>query len=596
MNQQPPNLGYVVANAVASTNPFVEEFMTRDPTPDDTQYPIQKRWFNTIDNIEWILVGFTSMGGLLQAIWEPVSGTGAVLSITTPTGDVFPDPSTHEITFNSPGSSVTITGSGSTVSFTTQTGTSPVEFVAGDDAMSVQPVANIINFNGETVANGTNAKPVAFIAQSTTLEGLDVQLTAGVLSSNVNNAGLSSFNQSQFNVDANGFVQLQGSSGSAVQSITVGVTSVIPNMSTGEITFTSADSSVLFTPSTNTIDFSAPGSGGSGIQHIITDTGAGTPLQGTTINLNSAPPFATATGPNAMSVTASTNTQGNIALQLAGSNASTSTPDNFGIAQFDANQFNVTSGFVQLAGGTTPAIQKINVQTGTSPIVPSSSTIVINGALVAAGTNPVRSDGTSGNTLAIEVQTSQALASADSTKVGLSNFSSSEFSVAATGFVTSNNFSVNAGAGLTGGGSLTLGGSTTLSIPNFTDVTSYTPIVNTINNDMTGQSYSLQRGYYMRIGNLVFVTGTAVGTASSAGTGDIRISLPITVINVPNGFIRGPCTLQSIPFPTNTIWIVTAPDVNSTWARFTASLNNFGSVNVATHGTFNIEFSVTYFA
>lgn len=94
------------------------------------------------------------------------------------------------------------------------------------------------------------------------------------------------------------------------------------------------------------------------------------------------------------------------------------------------------NGFVALAGGG-QAIDSVAVQTGTSPIAPTvAGLITINGAVVSAGTNPIRSDGTGANTLAIEVQISQALAAADATKIGLSNFDSSSFAVAATGFVT----------------------------------------------------------------------------------------------------------------------------------------------------------------
>lgn len=94
---------------------------------------------------------------------------------------------------------------------------------------------------------------------------------------------------------------------------------------------------------------------------------------------------------------------------------------------------NITIG---LSGGGA-GIDSIAVQTGISPVVPDGTGLVtMNGAVVAAGTNPVRTDGTGSNTLAIEVQTSQALAAADATKIGLSNFDSTSFSVAATGFVT----------------------------------------------------------------------------------------------------------------------------------------------------------------
>lgn len=90
---------------------------------------------------------------------------------------------------------------------------------------------------------------------------------------------------------------------------------------------------------------------------------------------------------------------------------------------------------MDLTGGAT-AIEKINLQTGTTPIVPTSGAITFNGAVVAAGINPVRTDGTGASTVALEVQTSQALAAADATKIGLCNFDSSSFAVTATGFVT----------------------------------------------------------------------------------------------------------------------------------------------------------------
>lgn len=94
---------------------------------------------------------------------------------------------------------------------------------------------------------------------------------------------------------------------------------------------------------------------------------------------------------------------------------------------------------IDLAGGTT-AIDSIGVQTGTSPVVPNAAGLLtINGAVVAAGTNPVRSDGTGVNTLAIEVQISQAIASTDATKIGLCNFNSNQFSVDANGFTSIKN-------------------------------------------------------------------------------------------------------------------------------------------------------------
>ena len=90
---------------------------------------------------------------------------------------------------------------------------------------------------------------------------------------------------------------------------------------------------------------------------------------------------------------------------------------------------------IGLAGGAA-AIERVALQTGTSPVLPLGGTLTFSGATVAAGTNPVRTDGTGANTMVLEVQTSQALAAADATKIGLSNFNSAQFSVDANGFVS----------------------------------------------------------------------------------------------------------------------------------------------------------------
>lgn len=128
---------------------------------------------------------------------------------------------------------------------------------------------------------------------------------------------------------------------------------------------------------------------------------------------------------------------------------------------------------LDLVGGG-KAIDSIAVQTGTSPVVPDGSGLLtMNGAVVAAGTNPVRTDGTGANTLAVEVQTSQALSAADATKIGLSNFDSTSFAVTATGFVT-----------LAGGGGFTW-------------------------NDVSGAFSPLRNNGY-------FITGTATGTLPAA--------------------------------------------------------------------------------
>lgn len=92
-----------------------------------------------------------------------------------------------------------------------------------------------------------------------------------------------------------------------------------------------------------------------------------------------------------------------------------------------------------LAGGST-AIDSIAVQAstppGTNPVLPTGTGLVtMNGSVVAAGTNPIRTNSIAANTLAVQVQISQAIAATDVTKIGLSNFNSAHFTVDANGFV-----------------------------------------------------------------------------------------------------------------------------------------------------------------
>jgi hypothetical protein len=107
-----------------------------------------------------------------------------------------------------------------------------------------------------------------------------------------------------------------------------------------------------------------------------------------------------------------------------------------GLSNFDSANFTVdVDGFVSFIGGT-GTVNAINVQTGISPVVADGGgAITIDGAVVLAGSNPIRTDGTGANTLAVEVQISQAHAGTDISKIGLSSFDSSSFTVDPNGFV-----------------------------------------------------------------------------------------------------------------------------------------------------------------
>ncbi len=160
MNQFPPNTVYTQSSASSSTSPFVEIFNTRDPTSFDVNYPIQKRWYNTLTNIEFILVGFTSIAGNLEAVWMPFSAQGALLRIAVPFGDSPIEPDSNGlINFTSNDGTVVITGTDGGL------GAQAIDFsVSAEVATTYQtdsgtatPAANILNVLGGGGATTTGS-------------------------------------------------------------------------------------------------------------------------------------------------------------------------------------------------------------------------------------------------------------------------------------------------------------------------------------------------------------------------------------------------------------------------------------------------------
>lgn len=85
MTQIPGNNVYSQNSGSSTNNPFITVFETRDPTPYDFNYPVQKRWINTVDETEYVLVSFSSTPTATLANWALI-GTGGI-SIHTVTGN-----------------------------------------------------------------------------------------------------------------------------------------------------------------------------------------------------------------------------------------------------------------------------------------------------------------------------------------------------------------------------------------------------------------------------------------------------------------------------------------------------------------------------
>jgi hypothetical protein len=133
-------------------------------------------------------------------------------------------------------------------------------------------------------------------------------------------------------------------------------------------------------------------------------------------------------------------------ISVAGGGGATSFVEDVGAATPAAGVINILGGTgittagagntvtISLSGGGV-AVEHLTGTTGGQLNPDINNNFNLLAGVVAAGTTPVAIAG-SVSTLTTNIQTSQAIAAADATKIGLSNFDSGSFAVAATGFVT----------------------------------------------------------------------------------------------------------------------------------------------------------------
>lgn len=147
-----------------STSPFVDIFMSRDPTPNDIQYSIQQHWLNTTDGHYWELQNFTSTGGIVIANWIKIASTQHVETLTGNSGGAV-GPTSNNINVVGDGAFITTVGTPGTSTLTIEPAggiaTSYVENIG-----TAVPSGGILNVlgadgvattgSGNTITVGTN--------------------------------------------------------------------------------------------------------------------------------------------------------------------------------------------------------------------------------------------------------------------------------------------------------------------------------------------------------------------------------------------------------------------------------------------------------
>jgi len=257
-----------------------------------------------------------------------------------------------------------------------------------------------ITVAGSTVANGTNANsPVASHSRGVNAYNIEVQVAGAVAGKpgDMFDAGVCSFETTQFTVDADGYVTLAGGSTAAILTLTD---------DNGDPTGPTAGDVILRGTAVANATYAKP---------IFFD---GTP---------------------ASSIVECTV---QVATEVTGAPGD---KNDAGICSFDDTAFAVDAdGYVTLAGGAGPSIDSINVDfntgPGTDPVVPDGTGVVaVSGNTVANATNanaPIASHSRAANAYTIEAQVGAAVAATPGDKfdAGLLSMDNQYFSVTAHGF------------------------------------------------------------------------------------------------------------------------------------------------------------------
>jgi len=336
----------------------------RRPTVLDRTYPLLTNW----------RVGSSPSTGSEGEVWQLVKFE------TSPAGDA----TWRRLENTSSGSAIL---------------TATVDAVTGPGVNPVDPDGvGTISILGGIVANHTVPVETHTRALNTFTVEAQVATARTGAPGNALDAGMCSFDDTAFTVDANGYVALVGGLGPAIDNIGVD-------------------------------DFTGPGT------QPVAPSGAGlVTVNGLAVAAHSIPLETHSRAVNKY----------NIEIQVASDRTGAPANKNdAGICSFDDTQFTVdTNGWVTLSGAGL-MVDTIGVQatagTGVDPVVPTAAGLLtVNGAAVANAAIPVQSISRTPNEYNVEVQVATALASApgDKDDAGLVSFDNGEFAVTSQGYVT----------------------------------------------------------------------------------------------------------------------------------------------------------------
>jgi hypothetical protein len=234
LNTTQANNLYPVANGTTSSNPFVDEFMGRDPTTQDINYPIQKKWLNTVTNTFWELRNLYSSQGVTTANWIKIGSQQLVESLTGNTGGpVFPVPvGSNNINVPGDGTFIVTVGNPATGTLTIEAGGGLTQTYVENTgtAQASAGLLNVLGAEGITTTGSGNT--------------ITIETNGTIATSYVENTGTAIPSGGVLNVLGAGGVTTTGSGN------TITITGAGGNFSTKNQVFTTTST---YTPSTHMV-------------------------------------------------------------------------------------------------------------------------------------------------------------------------------------------------------------------------------------------------------------------------------------------------------------------------------------------------------
>lgn len=127
----------------------------RPPNATDTQYPIGKRWLDTVLGNEYVLGNLSSAGGVLQANWAFLGGTSGDLNTLTTNDNTVVMPSAGNINLSGAGS-ITTVGAGATATVEL-TGLTNHAVLVGAGTTTITKLG--VGTTGQVLVGSTGADP-----------------------------------------------------------------------------------------------------------------------------------------------------------------------------------------------------------------------------------------------------------------------------------------------------------------------------------------------------------------------------------------------------------------------------------------------------